>query len=242
MSKLSFKKEVYYHIFNRGVEKRDIFLEKGDFLRFVHYLYNLNDFNPLSVEFRRQQLNMYAVSPRTLSLKRDLLIDIIAWVLMPNHYHLLLRQRVNKGISKFMQKLGTAWTEFFNAKYKHSGVIFQGKFKAVEIKTEAQFIVVYNYIHTNPINLIEPNWKKEGIENPEKIMTFLNNYRWSSYLDYIGERNFSSIINQKLLKSNINSIEGAKEIKQMFKEIIFNQEEAKNFLNKLNMYAVSPRI
>ncbi|MDD4996220.1 MAG: transposase, partial [Patescibacteria group bacterium] len=120
MANLNFFTGGYYHIFNRGVEKRNIFLEEGDFLRFVHYLYILNDDQPLSAEFRQRTKLTYEVSPRRLTprrLNRKRLVDILAFCLMPNHYHLFVEQKIENGISKFMQKLGTAESMFFNAKY-----------------------------------------------------------------------------------------------------------------------------
>ncbi|MBU4369673.1 transposase, partial [Patescibacteria group bacterium] len=217
----------YYHIFNRGVEKRDIFIDDGDFLRFIHYLYVLNDDQPLSAEFRQRVDLTYEVRPRRL--KRELLVDIFTFCLMPNHYHIFLRQRVDNGISKFMQKLGTAESMFFNAKYKHSGSIFQGKFKSVLVKGESQTIVLPNYQHLNPIDLIEPGWKENGIKNPRRAIEFLENYRWSSYLDYVGKKNFPSIINQEFLRGIIG---GPEEFKGIIKGIIFDKAISNKFLKE----------
>ena len=234
MTKLIFITDNYYHIFNRGTERRIIFLEPGDYLRFVHYLYILNDGSRIDREFRRKPdhtLLMDEVGPRPLrpSMPRQCLVDIVSWVLMPNHFHLFLKQKKDNGISKFMQKLGTAETMFFNAKYKHSGVIFQGGHKAVHVKGEAQAFCLANYQHLNPVDLIEPGWKENGIKNPKKVIEFLENYRWSSYQDYIGKKNFPSVVNTDFLRGIIGPPE---EFKKIIREMIFDQTKMNKFLRE----------
>lgn len=201
MRKFSFTNGKFYHIYNRGIEKRKIFLEDGDYLRFIHYLYELNDKDGLSCNFRRQFNYARGQASRSLSKKkRNLLVDIICFCLMPNHFHLLLRQLVENGISQFMQKLGTAWTMFFNAKYERTGRLFQGTFKAIEVGRENQFLHLSRYQHLNPLDLIQPDWRERGIKQWGRVNQFLKNYRWSSYLDYIGKKNFPSVINPESLK------------------------------------------
>lgn len=92
-----------------------------------------------------------------------------------------------------MQKFGSGYTNFFNSKYKRNGHLFQGKFKAEHIDNNEYLKNVFVYIHTNPISLIEPNWKEKGIKNPQAALKFLKEYRWSSYPDYIGKKNFPSV-------------------------------------------------
>lgn len=209
MRKINFVNEQYYHIYNRGVEKRNIFLDNGDYVRFIHYLYALNDSNP-SVNLSRSIYKQNNEGGRTffVNQKRELIVKIHAFCLMPNHYHLILEQSVEGGIIKFMQKLGTAYAMFFNTKYKRSGVLFQGKFKATIIDNDAYFMQLLRYIHLNPVGLIDPNWKTEGISNPKKIQKYLNSYRWSSHPDYIGKENFSSVSYRdfaQLLFTNVNA-------------------------------------
>lgn len=232
MVNLNFFSGGFYHVFNRGVEKRDIFLEDGDFLRFIHYLYVLNDDQQLSNNFRKN-FSIDEVSPRPYS--RKLLVEILAFCLMPNHYHLFLQQKVDNGISKFMQKLGTAESMFFNTKYKHTGSVFQGKFKSILVKKESQAIVLANYIHLNPIDLIEPGWKENGIKNPQKVIEFLENYRWSSYLDYIGKKNFPSVISHDFLKEIIGE---PTEFKKTIREIIFDRTRLNGFLKTSKFLAI----
>ena len=131
---------------------------------------------------------------------------------MPNHFHLLVRQLVVGGISKFMKKLNGGYGGYFNRKYRRKGYVFQDRFTAVHIKNEEQLKVVFVYVHTNPISLIEPKWKEIGIKNPEKAIDFLENkYRWSSYPDYIGKKNFPSVTDREFMLKIMGEEQGCKE-------------------------------
>lgn len=147
---------------------------------------------------------------------------------MPNHFHLLLRQLVDGGISLFMRKLG-GYPLYFNKKYNREGPLFQGRFKAVNIKTDAQSTAVVSYIHLNCIELAEPKWK-EKIFNPLAAIKFLESYRWSSYLDYIEIKNFPSVINKNFLTEVIGE---PKEFKKMTEEDILNKAETNRLLENL---------
>jgi len=118
---------------------------------------------------------------------------------MPNHFHLLLNQKREGGIVKFMQKLGTGYTMYFNTKNKRDGVLFQGAFKSIPIESDEYLIYLSSYIHLNPVELKEPRWKEEGIKNWKAIGQFLGQYRWSSYPDYLGKKNFPYITNRNFL-------------------------------------------
>ncbi len=137
---------------------------------------------------------------------------------MPNHIHLLLRQIRDNGITDFMRKFGAGYAMYFNKKYNRKGHLFQGRFKAVHIKSEEQLQTVFVYIHTNPISLMDSGWKEEGTKDPIKAMEFLRNYKWSSYLDYIGKKNFPSITNRHFFKKIIGD---EKEIQEFVYSWIF---------------------
>ena len=132
-------------------------MDDKDRFRFIHDLFEFNDqdsvlnvayyFNPKSMEVEHQ----YFEKQRK---PRKLLVEILIFALMPNHFHLLLKQKRGGGIVKFMQKLGTGYTNYFNKKYKRVGGLFQGRFKAVLVSEEAHFIHLPFYIHTNPLDLI----------------------------------------------------------------------------------------
>lgn len=204
MKRVVFANDYFYHIYNRGVDKRKIFLDEKDYFRFIHDLYEFNNIGAaLNVNFRFQQkekIEDRENSPLIRNVKlRERLVDIVSFCLMPNHFHLILRQLKDGGIVKFMQKLGTGYTMGFNKKYKRSGALLQGRFKAILIDKDEYFLPLNNYIHFNPVSLIEPDWKEKGIKDWQKVNKFLHNYRWSSFLDYIGIKNFPSVINKDFL-------------------------------------------
>ena len=201
MKKPQFTTDGFYHIYNRGVEKRKVFLDKDDYFRFVHNLFEFNDERSANnlYYYRLPFLKSYEVEPHKMS-KRKLLVEIIAFCLMPNHFHLLLRQNVDDGIVRFMQKLGTGYTMYFNQKYERVGGLFQGRFKAVLIEKESHFLYLPHYVHLNPLDLSMPSWRDKRIENTQKVLNFLESYRWSSYLDHIGKKNFPSITSANLFK------------------------------------------
>ena len=204
MRKTIFANGELYHIYNRGVEKRKIFLDDQDYFRAVHALYVFNDEEShvhltRSINVRGRTSTILEIHRHIQKKKREKLVEIVAFCLMPNHYHFLLKQVREGGISKFMQKFGTGYTMYFNERYDRSGVLFQGKFKSVFVGKEKYFSNLLNYIHLNPVDLVEQNWKEDGIKDWPKVRKFLKDYRWSSYKDYIGLKNFPSVIGGEAL-------------------------------------------
>ncbi|MBC7073817.1 transposase [Candidatus Parcubacteria bacterium] len=187
-----------YHVLNRGIEGRKIFEEEIDKLRFIHDLFEFNDTNP-ALNLGRKISKKEFLMLKKARPKRELLVEILAFCLMPNHFHLLLRQVRENGIVKFMQKLGTGYAMYFNKKYKRRGRFFETSFKAIHITQEAHFVHIPYYIHLNPLDLIEPGWREGKIKDFKKAMNFLENYRWSSFLDYIGKENFPSVTQREFL-------------------------------------------
>jgi putative transposase len=182
-----------YHIYNRGVERRNIVQNDKDRFRFIHDLFEFNDKAPtLNVGYHHTA----KTTPRRT---RKLLVEILCFCIMPNHYHFLIKQLVDNGITLFMRKLGTGYTNYFNTKYQRVGPLFQGKFKAVLVKQEPHLLYLPHYIHLNPLDLIIPKWRVQQIQNIQKALTFLESYRWSSYLDYINIRNFPALTNRDSL-------------------------------------------
>jgi len=187
-----------YHILNRGVEKRKIFLNEKDYFRFT---YNLNDFNNKDTTFlsywnRRKYNDNSAI--RKPNRDSDKLVDILCWCLMPNHYHILVQEKIDGGVSVFSKKISSSYTQYFNLKNKRSGVLFQGKSKIILVEQDNHFEYLPYYIFSNPIKLIEKDWKEKNIQNLNRVKKFLESYKWFSYLDVIEKDNFSFIINKKL--------------------------------------------
>ncbi len=191
-----------FHICNRGVEKREVFLDDGDRARFVHDLYVLNDAYsaPNYISFRRG--HMYPVGH-----ERSPLVRIHAWCLMPNHYHLLVSPVDDDlaNLSLFAQKVGMGYSKFFNEKYERSGALWQGKYQKVHIQTDAHFLYIPFYIHLNSLDLSMPEWRDGAIKDIPKALHTLYEYRWSSFSDYVGKKNFPSILDTDLLRDVLGS-------------------------------------
>ena len=223
MKKPQFATDSLYHIYNRGVEKRKVFIDDQDRFRFIHDLFEFNDEAcAQNIYYKLPSLKSYEVQPRKIS-KRKLLVEIIAFCLMPNHFHLFLRQNADNGVIRFMQKLGTGYTMFFNQKYQRVGGLFQGRFKAVLIEKESHFLYLPHYIHLNPLDLYMPLWREKRITNPEKALKFLESYRWSSYPDHAGKKNFPSVISSNLFKKLFGT---PKEYRESLREWIWDMDLA----------------
>ncbi|MHB8860267.1 MAG: transposase [Minisyncoccota bacterium] len=185
-----------WHALNRGVDGRDLFIDSQDFARFIHNLYEFNDATPIRNLVRR--FNPSGMSGlRNRSLER--LVDIHGWVLMKNHYHLLLSERVEGGISLFLRKVNVGYANYFNERYQRKGTLFQGRTKKILIEHEAHFLYILHYIHLNPLDYLKgaEDWRirsKGNIRDLKDTLSFLDSYRWSSYLDYSGQKNFPSIL------------------------------------------------
>ena len=180
----------YYHIYNRGNSKQKIFHDKGDYLRFISLLYVSNSnqsFNFYDLN-RDINFNVYELE------RKNLLVGIGAYCIMPNHFHILITEKVEGGISKFMQKLSTAYSMYYNKKYKRTGGLFEGKFKSQHTSTDQHLKYLFSYIHLNPIKLIQRDWKERGIKNKKEAINYLNKYTYSSYLDFVGEKRIQSKI------------------------------------------------
>ena len=200
MRKIDFVDNEIYHIYNRGVDKRTIFLSDKDYLRFIHDLFEFNDEAPAeNIYYKSSDIESYEAKPRKIARERKLLVEILAFCLMPNHFHLLLRQKKDNGITKFMHKLGTGYTMSFNQKYKRTGSLFEGPFSAILIDKEFHFLNLPYYIHLNPLDLKFPEWRVRRLSNFKQAIYFLENYRWSSHIDYIGKKNFPSVTNREFL-------------------------------------------
>jgi len=199
-----------YHIVVRAVEDSKLFRDEKDYLRKIHNLFEFNDSNPTKWQYRQY----YENGSRDIIKreKRNLLSEILTFCLMPNHIHLLVRQLVDGGISKFMRKIGAGYGIYYNNKYKRSGHIFQGKYRAVHVKSDQQLQTVFVYIHTNPVSLIMPDWKEKGIKDVDRAINFLESYKWSSYPDYLQNKNFPSLTSREFLTETIGGVEPCREL------------------------------
>ena len=143
-----------YHVLNRGVDKRQIFMDKPDYLRFIHDLYELNNQDRVGLNYYkfRDYGNKGDVSKKYKEPRRPL-VDILAYCLMPNHYHLMLAPKIENGIPLFMQKVNMGYSKYFNQKYEREGALFQGRYKNILITNNTHFLNLQFYIHFNPLDL-----------------------------------------------------------------------------------------
>ena len=191
--KTTFAENECYHIYSRGVEKRKIFLNTKDYERFVALLYIMNQPNQFRmVDFLRNNKN-----DLKSIFKEDkvyTLVSILGYCLMPNHFHLILNEHTEGGISKFMGKLLTAYSMYFNTKYERSGPLFTRPFRSEHINNEPQYMYIFSYVHLNPISLLEKNWKEQGVKNKKETEDFLTKYQYSSYQDFLNTANRSESV------------------------------------------------
>lgn len=206
MRKIKFEKGKIYHVFNRGVEKRQVFKDDNDRWRFLQGLFLFNDERATANLLWQMERDRGRVTFGVLKeffakekRNREPLARIMADCLMPNHFHLLVEETRDGGISKFMHKLGTGYAEYFNHKHERVGGLFQGRFKAVPIDDENYLKYLLVYINViNPAEIIEPKFKETGMRDKKKIIGFVRNYPWSTHQEYLGTRE-SIIIDKGLL-------------------------------------------
>ena len=160
-----------YHVYNRGVEKRNIFLDEQDYAVFLHLLkYYLSPVQKTETPPLLEFQNFKIVRPRPLAnIEKD--IELFAYCLMPNHFHLLIKQVTKDGVTKLLRRVATTYSMYFNKRYKRVGYLFQGRYKTVMVETDYYLIHISRYIHLNPYELTRSN---------------LVSYPYSSYAHYLG--------------------------------------------------------
>ena len=178
----------FYHIFNRGVNKNDIFFSEKDYKRFrataIHYKNFLHKFTASSVSGVSDP-----VSEKLRKMEKSK-IQIFAYCLMPNHFHFLIKQLEDGGITWFMQRLTNSYVHYLNIKHKRVGPLFQGRFKNILVDSDIQFLHLSRYIHLNPL-----------VSN---LTTDLRKYTWSSYPSYISNYN-DNLSEAKFILENFKS-------------------------------------
>ena len=188
-----------YHVVKRATEGRKIFRKPQDSHRFILGLEFYNNLEPanlwnLIVGSDPARLGERLEEQR--SKKRMPITELMAFVLMPNHIHLILREIKENGISAYIQKLG-GYSTYFNKQYHRTGLLFQSRFKAIRVEDDAQLNTVFSYVHTNPVELWESGWKERRVKNSERAIRKLEDYWASSYNDYVGVSKFPHVIDRK---------------------------------------------
>ena len=179
-----------YHVFNRGTEKRKIFLNKKDYERFI---VNLILFNACRTPIKN--ISRYNINSACQKIPNDPLVKIHAFSLLPNHFHLMIEQVAKNGIARFIHKLEIGYSSYFNKLNSRNGHLFQGAYKMVHIDNDAFGLYLPLYIHLNALELLESEryWKEKGIKNKTNAINFLRNYQWSSLREYLGAGYFSFV-------------------------------------------------
>jgi REP element-mobilizing transposase RayT len=203
-----FSSKNIYHIYNRGNNKEKIFFEDQDYKAFIFRL-------GLCLGFREEELNKEKLIAmpysriRIVNLNKNNL-KLHSFCLMPNHFHLLIEQIKDISVSNLISKLCTSYAKYINKKYKRVGHVFQDKFKAVLIENNSQLMWTSSYIHMNPVK--------------DKLVKHPKDYKWSSYNDFVTERNLP-IVNKELLTETFS------DKKSFIKETLnFNIKDVKDGL------------
>ena len=179
----------FYHIYNRGNGRQQIFFDDRDYYRFIQLIFLCNSTRQVNC---REDIVEKKIEAWDFD-RGETIVSIGAWVLMPNHFHIYVTSPKDRllgeenNITVFMRKLGTAYSKYINTKYDRTGSLFEGRFKSVHICDDVQAKYLFSYIHLNPVKLFHKSWKEEGIKDKEAAIEFLDNYKWSSYQDYLGE-------------------------------------------------------
>lgn len=197
--KITLRDGEIYHVFNRGIDRRSTFTDKKEFER-IQKLVKFYRHKDTPIRFSQVNQQPQEIREKILSdlYKNKRIIDILSYCIMPNHFHFLLQQTEEKGISTFISNITNAYTKYFNTKHKRAGPLFEGVFKAVHIESEEQLIHVSRYIHLNPVaSSIIP---KEELEN----------YQWSSYPEYLS-RSLAEIAQKEFILSMFKSIKDYQE-------------------------------
>lgn len=198
-----FAPDEFYHIYNRGTEKRAIFLNRFNYERFLALLYLCNSTEAV----RLSDYQDLTLVERLMLERTERLVNICAYCLMPNHFHLIIQEKEENSISRFMQKLTTGYTMYFNRLNERTGSLFQGRFKATHIGGDRYLKYLLSYVHLNPVKIVNPKWEENGVKNRNQAERFLEQYQYSSFLDFCGkDRLEEKIITKSVLPKYFSSI------------------------------------
>ncbi len=191
----------YYHVYNRGVDKRVIFLDEHDYHRFYESMYLFNDLNYKhrgGTEIEREAL---LAGHEVYSYGREPLVSIVSFCLRPTHFHLLLKQTVPEGISKFLHRVGMGYANYFNIRYDRKGRLCEGPFKAKPVDSEEHLQLLPRYIHLNALDGSPFEWRDGGHTNWDGgAERKLNEYRWSSHPVYLKNKQRLPVVDEEIVR------------------------------------------
>lgn len=210
----------YYHIINRSINREPIFTRKKVCQRFImattfyqlsHPPMRLSHFLEYGVDKRKELIT-------SLQKKSKKLVKIISYCLMPNHYHFLLRQNLDNGISKYISLIQNSYTRYFNEKHQRLGHLFQGQFKAILIETNEQLLHLSRYIHLNPYS-----------SSIIKDLRDLEKYQWSSFPEFVKKNN--DFCDKKIILSQFSS-------EKDYKKFVYNNADYQRNLEKIKHFCL----
>lgn len=215
MRKTEFSIKEYYHIYNRGVDKRSIFEDKDDLLRFLFIIKEFNNIEPVGGLYKLE-----TVLRRGSTSLEVRLVNIVAYCLNQNHYHFILEPLVDNGIQKFMHRIGTGYTMYFNEKYKRSGALFQGRYKSAHISSNEYLLHLSVYVNLN--DKVHKNLNKEW-------MTALPISSFNEYTD----SNFKNpLCNKEIILGQFKSLEKYKKYAiETLPDIINKKDDINMFID-----------
>lgn len=223
---ISFEKSIPYHILSRAVEKRKIFNNEEDCLRFIFQMYaanigkpNLNLYRRDMIKAGKSLLNGEEIPEKLIIVEHSPLVNFLSFVLVVDHHHFILVPNVDFGISKFMQKLKTGFSMYFNLKHNRNGNVFERPYKIIPVQTNLQLDAVLRYVNVkNPLDVYQPGWRERGLKNKEEAFKFLKEYQLSSFPDLFGKRSSKIVSPPTILE------------KYLGREITQSREEFLNFI------------
>lgn len=223
---ISLEKFQLYHVFTRAVEKRKIFATEEDCFRFIFQMYAANvgkpDFNLRrrdTIQAAKTLLSGGDISEKLVIIEHDPLVNIFSFALVVDHNHFILSANVEYGISKYFQKLNGGFGKYYNLKHSRQGTLFDGRYKIVSIKSNFQLDAVLRYVNVkNPLDVYQPGWREDGLNNLKEALEFLREYQFSSFSDLFGERNSKILAARQILEKHLGE------------EITKNEKEFRNFI------------
>ena len=188
----------WYHIYNRGVDRRNVFLDKKDYERFLLLMYLCNTENRSVHLSDIKKYNFIDIFLDSSMYPKVPIVVIGAYCLMPNHIHIAIKPLKDKSISLFMQKIMTGYTMYFNKKYVRNGALFASTFKSKHVPNDIYFKKLISYIHLNPVEIFDRKWKG-GASNLEAVEKEITNYRYSSLPDFLNTERLEC----KIISNNV---------------------------------------
>ena len=186
----------YYHIINRGVNKQIIFSNKYEYWRFIFLVLlfqspiSFKNLNRLVKDFVQHSVLHNDIDKEKITKYKY--VELVSFCLMPNHFHLIVKEVEEGGIAKYMQRILNSYTKYINKKHDKSGHLFQGPYKAVHIKDDKQLKYLSTYIHKNPMEIV--GWKNR-----------LEQYPWSSYQDFVNENRWGNLLETDIVSGEFKN-------------------------------------